>query len=392
MKIYQPSLILFLFLLLTSFLSSCKTETIETGFVDSTFSEVPKNKFTTFEYYFHNKDSLTFADSLVIDSLRSVFPLISDTHLKNITAKKYLKTENEIIQIDSLTADTNLIYKVEFDVPNNFLVDSTKLLWELNIAEYKSRIYQLHEGDTILINTWNSVVGKASEKTYTGYFEAYRIRNWPSWTNPDKNEFGEHDPPVPPGPGNPLGLFVVHYDKNSLRYFHGTNSPWVLNAKFRNVSKGCVRNGNKNIANMKEFIIRKIIKSDTLENWLDKDKRRSMTYDMKEGDKFPVRIIYKTYRIGHEEGSGPYFEKYRDFYGYRKWNFSRDRLNDSTLVTLTTKENILNELNNNFTYSLPNEKLDQIIEFLIDKADSYERYYFRNLARRFEVDISDFYN
>ena len=387
MKIYQPTLFVFLILQAIFLLPGCKTDTYETGFVDSLISEVSKSKYTISEYDFYNKDSLTFADSLVIDSLRSIFPLISDSHLNNITAKKYYKTENEIIQIDSLTADTNKVYKVEFDIPNNFLVDSTKILWELNIAEYKSRIFQLHEGDTILINTWNSVVGKASEKTYTGYFEAYRIRNWPSWTNPDKDEFGELDPPVPPGPANPLGLFVVHYDKNSLRYFHGTNSPWVLNTKFRNVSKGCVRNGNKNIANMKEFIIRKIIKSDTLDNWLYKDKRRSMTYDLKEEDKFPVRIIYKTFRIDFDEGQGLYFEKFRDFYGYKKWNFSRDRLNDRTLITLTTKENIMKDLRNSFSYKIPTEKLDVIIEFLIEEADSYERYYFRDLARRFGINI-----
>lgn len=390
MKIQQSCFVIILFNLIL--ISGCSNDKPEVNSIDTLSTIQPQSNYTPFKYSFSEIDSITFADSLMIDSLQKIFPLISESHLNKIAERKIIKSDIHVIQIDSLTADTNIVYNVEFEIPNNFLVDSTKILWELNIAEYKSRIYQLHEDDTILINTWNSVVGKASEKTYTGYFEAYRIRNWPSWTNPDKNEFGEHDPPIPPGPGNPLGLFVVHYDKNSLRYFHGTNKPWVLSSKFRNVSKGCVRNGNKNIANMKEFIIRKIIKSDTLDNWLEKDKRRSMTYDLKEEDKFPVRIIYKTFRIDHEDGVGPFFEKFRDFYGYKKWNFSRDRLNDSTLVTLTTKENILKDLRNSFSLKIPMEKLDEIIEFLINEADSYERYYFRDLARRFGVENSILYN
>lgn len=378
--------IFYLFLLPVLLISlSCQPEKTENLTKDTQLISETKKKYTSFDYTFEEKDSMIFADSLLIDSLRSVFPLITGKQLEKITDKKFTKTDIRIIRLDSLSADTSEVYNVSYEVPNNFLVDSTKLLWELNIPEFKSRIYQLYNGDTILLTSWNNVVGKVTEKTYTGHFEVYKIRNWPNWTNPDKNEYGEHDPPTPPGPGNPLGLFVVHYDKNSLRYFHGTNKPWLLRSKYRNVSKGCVRNSNKDIAIMKEFIIKRIIKSDDLSNWLGKDRRRSMIYNLKDTDKFPVRIIYKTFRIDYDSERGPYFEKFRDIYGYRKWNFSRDRSNNSTLIMLTTPDNIKKEFRKHFQINIDESKLDQIIDYLIEEGESYERYYFYDLVRKFNV-------
>jgi len=123
-------------------------------------------------------------------------------------------------------------------------------------------------------------------------------------------------PATPPGPKNPLGLFVVHYDENSLRYFHGTNKNHLLYTKMRNLSHGCVRNDNDNIQKMKEFIIKRVIKSEDLSGWMD--SKRSMTFEFADIDRFPVRIIYKTFMVNKDE-SGPYIELYQDIYNYKKF-------------------------------------------------------------------------
>ena len=130
-------------------------------------------------------------------------------------------------------------------MPKNYLEDTAKIFWKLNIPEFQSRIYQLYKDKQIYIDTWPNVVGTIKDKTYTGNFQAYKVRNWPFYKDPDPAKASL--PPTKPGPGNPLGLFVVHYDENSLRYFHGTNNPKVLNNQLRNLSHGCIRNDNDNI-------------------------------------------------------------------------------------------------------------------------------------------------
>ena len=186
-----------------------------------------------------------------------------------------------------------------------------KILWELNIPEFRSHLFQIDGKDTIYIDTWNNVIGTAKDKTYTGYFEGYRVRNYPSWKDPEKGK--EDKPATPPGPNNPLGLFVVHYDENSLRYFHGTNKNNLIYSKMRSLSHGCVRNDNDNIAKMKEFLIKRVIKSKDLSGWID--SKRSMTYDFDKVDRFPVRIIYKTYMIDRDD-NGLFVELYKDIYNY----------------------------------------------------------------------------
>src|SRR5690606_27544671 len=147
-----------------------------------------------------------------------------------------------------------------------------------------------------------------------------------------------------PGPKNPLGLFVVHYDENSLRYFHGTNKNKLVYSEMRNLSHGCVRNDNDNIAKMKEFLIKRVVKTEDLSKWMD--SKKSLVHMMNEEDKFPVEIIYKTFDI-NSDSFGPYIEFYKDVYNYESSRIDT-KLNDPSMITLTTKENIIEEFKKEF--------------------------------------------
>ena len=195
------------------------------------------------------------SDQQIRDHLLEQFPIISEDAINKIIQSKTI-TEISVASTDS--SDNMFpatLYKVSFEVPKNYLADTAKILWALNLPSFESKIYQLYEGKEIYIDTWPNVIGTAKTKTYTGNFQAYRVRNWPFYKDPEPSKASL--PPTPPGPGNPLGLFVVHYDQNSLRYFHGTNKNGLLSNKMRNLSHGCVRNDNDNIAKMKEFIIKR---------------------------------------------------------------------------------------------------------------------------------------
>jgi hypothetical protein len=299
--------------------------------------------------------------------MRDEYPIISDKAIQEIIASKNItkKLINDTLGIVEIDA--------HYSVPAIYLEDHPLILWELNIPEFKSRIYQIYNDDTILIDVWLNVVGKPSTKTYTGYYQAFRLRNWPSWKDP---ESGDSVRPTPPGPNNPLGLFVVHYDENSLRYFHGTNKNYLLQNEYRALSHGCVRNDNANIAKMKDFIIKKVIKADDLSNWLG--SKKSMIYEIKDPDKFPVRIIYKTFNIDSDE-YGSYIEFFNDCYNYGKGaKFSK--FDKEELLIFSTLENILNEYKKEILSSnIKDEKLIPIIENLISNRKVNTKYYFNDL-------------
>lgn len=313
--------------------------------------------------------SSTEADYSIKNLLRENFPLLPEKIINQILATRDI----EAIDRDENNQGTDgVFYRFKYQIPTNFLVDTAKILWELNIPEFRSRIFQLYEGDTILIDVWNNVVGTIKDKTYTGNFEAYKIRNWPSWKDPEPGK--ENLPPVPPGPNNPLGLFVVHYDENSLRYFHGTNKPHLLNNKMRNLSHGCVRNENDNIQKMKEFIIKKIVKSKDLSYWLE--SKKTMEYVLEKSERFPVRIIYKTYKVDNDE-KGTYIELYRDIYDYANSNPSI-KYNDTSLIFTTSKEALRTELKVNVP-DLSDEIIGYLTEYILKKCKEYERYYIKDL-------------
>lgn len=334
----------------------------------------PKVEIQKFEV---ETQSITEADESMEEYLRDRFPIISDEAVEAIIDSREYKVERQIEAIDTVNHDTVYHYKYFYEVGKNYLVDTAKIMWELNIPEFRSRIYQFYEGDTVLIDTWNNVVGKISDKTYAGHFEAYKLRNWPTWKDPDPKK--AHLDATPPGPKNPLGLFVVHYDENSLRYFHGTNKNNLIYNEMRNLSHGCVRNDNDNIAKMKEFIIKRVVKTDDLSGWMD--SKRSMIYMMNEPDKFPVEITYKTFDI-NSDSFGPYIEFYKDIYNYESGKIDT-RLNDPSMITLTTKTNIIDEYKREFNKGITVEELGVIIDSLLKNKQYYQKYYFADLKEKY---------
>jgi len=312
--------------------------------------------------------SISEADESISNYLKEQMPIITDDIISKIVSKRMIE------RVDKSAENVETFFKVSYPIGKNFLLDTMKILWELNIPEFRSHLFQIYNSDTIYIDTWPNVVGAAKTKTYTGRFEAYRVRNYPSWKDPEKGK--EDKPATPPGPNNPLGLFVVHYDENSLRYFHGTNKNNLLYTKNRSLSHGCVRNDNNNIAKMKEFLIKRVIKSKDLSSWLG--STRSMTYDFDKIDRFPVRIIYKTFNIDKDE-KGLYVELYNDVYGYSNSRNIDTKWNEEDLVILSTKENLMSEFAKKSKGELTPEKIEEITNYVLKKLDTYERYYIKDL-------------
>jgi hypothetical protein len=329
--------------------------------IDNTSSAAPVQKVSL------RIQSTDEADEMIENYLTNAFPLITDNAVEKIEASKEIST--------FAVNDTPAVYDsyVNFYVPKNYLEDRPKILWELNIPAFESHIYQLFNNDTLLIDTWPNVVGKPSTRTFTGHYKAFRLRNWPFWKDPESPDSVR---PTPPGPNNPLGLFVVHYDENSLRYFHGTNKNYLLQKEYRALSHGCVRNDNENIAKMKEFIIKKGIKSEDLSSWLG--SKRSMTYEIKEEDRFPVRIIYKTFDIKRDE-LGEYIIFYKDIYNYGG-GAGLSEFDVPDLITLTTRENVAAELKLKYPSRLiSNETIIPILDNLVSNHKDYHKYYFDDI-------------
>jgi len=313
--------------------------------------------------------SIEEADKSVSDYLTDHFPILPDALVDNILKGKIIditeKSEGE---------SAGTFFKIRYLIPRNFLFDTIKILWELNIPEFRSHLFQIYDKDTLYLDTWNNVVGTSKDKTYTGRFEAYRVRNWPSWKDPEPGK--EDLPATPPGPKNPLGLFVVHYDENSLRYFHGTNKEYLLDDENRSLSHGCVRNYNDNIAKMKEFIIKRVIKSKDLGSWLD--SKRSMTYEFEKADRFPVRIIYKTFSVDKDE-NGYYVELYRDIYNYANPVNINTKWNDADLIILTTDDNLKGEIKSKTGNTYTDEKINELVDSILKKSEKYRKFYFSGL-------------
>ena len=331
------------------------------------------------EVLFFEIDSPEAADDVITEHLRDIFPIISDSDIRRIISGKEVKS-SKIVASDTLAENAGTdIYKVSFEVPKNFLADTAKILWELNIPEFKSRIYQLYEGKKIYIDTWPNVVGTIKDKTYTGNFEAYKIRNWPFYKDPDPKK--SHLEPTKPGPGNPLGLFVVHYDENSLRYFHGTNKNNLLYSERRNLSHGCIRNDNDNIEKMKQFIIKRVVKSEDLSSWLG--SKKTMIYNFQDIDKFPVRIVYKTFDIDLDE-NGYFVTIFDDIYKYS----DRSRIDPvrdvDSLVIIGDNENLKAEFNSKVkNHGIPEDALNLMIDYLLNNAQRYEKIYIEELKKKF---------
>lgn len=311
-------------------------------------------------------------DAQIEEYLRDIFPIISDNEISAIQGSKEISKR--------LINDTlgHIELSLSLNIPTHYLEPNPTMLWELNIPEFTSRLYQIYNNDTILITVWPNVVGAPSTKTYTGYYNIFRLRNWPSWKDPESDPL---EPGTPPGPGNPLGLFAAHYDENSLRYFHGTNKNGLLKNEYRALSHGCVRNDNGNIDKMKKFIVKKMVSSQDISWWAA--SKKSMMYNFTEDEKlrFPVRIKYKTFEIG-SDSYGDYIVLFKDVYGYArgsKWS----KFDAEELMTFSTVENIIAEYKAEHKpnqFQLSDDKLIPIVERLLKNNKEYEKYYFEDLV------------
>jgi lipoprotein-anchoring transpeptidase ErfK/SrfK len=350
------------------------------------FPDVKRKEIHTYKYdstleteklYFET-DNIESGDEIIREHILGLFPIISEKDLDKIVQTKIIEGNGSSDTLNNSSYGN--AYRISYEVPKNFLTDTAKIFWKLNIPEFQSRIYQLYNGKEIYIDTWPNVVGTIKDKTYTGNFQAYKIRNWPFYKDPDPKKASL--PPTNPGPGNPLGLFVVHYDENSLRYFHGTNNPKVLNNQMRNLSHGCVRNDNGNIEKMKEFIIKRVVKSKNLSGWLG--SKKTLVYDFDETDKFPVQIVYKTYEVDND-ASGKYIMLFKDIYNYSDPDNINTDVNDEGLIKLTNKENIIAEYRKTFGNDIKDEPLNMMIDYVINNGQEYEKYYIEDLKQKFMI-------
>lgn len=312
-------------------------------------------------------------DGQIENYLKDIYPIISDNEIEVIKGSKDIskKLLNDTLGIIELTLSLN--------VPEYYLEPAPVMLWELNIPEFTSRIYQIYNSDTILIDIWPNVVGAPATKTYTGYYSIFRLRNWPSWKDPESDPL---EPATPPGPGNPLGLFAAHYDENSLRYFHGTNKNYLLKNEFRALSHGCVRNDNGNIDKMKRFIVKKIVTSQDISWWASSKKSMMYNFTEDESQHFPVRIKYKTFEIS-SDSYGDYIIFFKDVYGYGKGN-KWSKFDAEDLMTFSTVNNIVAEYKAEHKpnqFQLSDDRLIPIVERLLNNHEDYQKYYFEDLVK-----------
>jgi lipoprotein-anchoring transpeptidase ErfK/SrfK len=312
-------------------------------------------------------------DGQIEEYLKDLCPIISDNEISVIQGSKEISKK--------LVNDTlgHIELSLSINVPKHYLDPMPTMLWELNIPEFTSRIYQIYNNDTILVTVWPNVVGAPSTKTYTGYYNIFRLRNWPSWKDPESDPL---EPGTPPGPGNPLGLFAAHYDENSLRYFHGTNKNGLLKNEYRALSHGCVRNDNGNIDKMKRFIVKKMVTSQDISWWANSKKSMMYNFTEEEKQRFPVRIIYKTFDIGSDE-YGDYIILFKDVYGYGRGN-RWSKFDAEELMTFSTVENIIAEYKAEHKpnqFQLSDEKLIPIVERLLKNSREYEKIYFEDLVK-----------
>ena len=311
-------------------------------------------------------------DAQIENYVYSMFPIISDFEVEAIRGSKEITKK----LVDDTLGNVNVY--LNFIMPKHYLDPQPVMIWELNIPEFTSRLYQVYQTDTILIDTWPNVVGAPSTKTYTGYYNVFRLRNWPSWKDPESDPL---EPATPPGPGNPLGLFAAHYDENSLRYFHGTNKNYLMKNEYRALSHGCVRNDNGNIDKMKRFIVTKMVTSQDISWWATSKKSMMLDFTEEEKQRFPVRIIYKTFDIG-SDSYGDYIIFFKDVYNYADGS-GWSKFDKEELMTFSTVENIRQEYRNEHKpnqFQLSDEKLIPIIESIISDHKAYEKYYFTDLV------------
>lgn len=128
---------------------------------------------------------------------------------------------------------------------------------------------------------------------------------------------------------------------------------------------------------MKEFIIGKVIKSDDLSWWLN--SKKTLSYDIKENERFPVRILYKTFTVNRDE-SGVYIELYKDIYNF-SGTTKYDKFTDPDYIFLSTKNNIFDEYKHRIRDNkLSDEAISNAIDYVLTNRRYFHKYYLSDIV------------
>lgn len=116
-------------------------------------------------------------------------------------------------------------------------------------SSHKTHVLQLQKRgkkeEVVRVLTVSNAVGKHTSPTSPGRYVVAGKARYPVWTPPLSAD--PKQKPVPPynkDSRNPLGLAAIYLNKWDL-ILHGTNAPWSIR---KNVSRGCVRHSNRDIA------------------------------------------------------------------------------------------------------------------------------------------------
>ncbi|MCL6590588.1 MAG: L,D-transpeptidase [Firmicutes bacterium] len=146
-------------------------------------------------------------------------------------------------------------------------------LIRINIPEFRLELY---DGGA-LFRAYPVAVGKPATPSPVGNFViTAKIPN-PTWYPPDRKQ-----PPVPPGPNNPLGKYWLGL---SLKGYgiHGNSAPWSIGSS---ISLGCFRMHNPDIEELYRLV----------------------------PTQTPVEIIYQTVRATTDEHNQAWLEVFPDIY------------------------------------------------------------------------------
>ncbi len=127
-------------------------------------------------------------------------------------------------------------------IPSMYVLPTTGLGAQIIINLAEMRLYYFHKDGKDragVVSTFPIGVGRSGYSTGLGVYTIYSKAKDPVWIPPPSVRKEEPDMParIPPGPGNPLGGFILRFSRNAYG-IHGTNRPWGVG---RRVSHGCIR-------------------------------------------------------------------------------------------------------------------------------------------------------
>jgi L,D-transpeptidase ErfK/SrfK len=140
-------------------------------------------------------------------------------------------------------------------IPTEHILPQSSLRRGIVVNLSEKRLYYFVNERTVV--TYPIAVGRSGWKspTFSGY--VVRKKVGPYWNVPKSiaayhfKKYGEHLPAsVPPGPDNPLGNYAIYTSKERI-LIHGTNQESLIG---KEVSSGCIRMFNRNIAELHSLV------------------------------------------------------------------------------------------------------------------------------------------